>query len=372
MRLTEITLANFRNYAEEQFLPEAGLNVITGDNGQGKTALLEAVYVLATTKSFRTTKDQELVRFNEPYFRLKAHVDKVKNLPVTCEIAFSEKQGKQVRVDKIRQSRVSDIVGNMNAVVFSASDIDMVKGDPTARRRFLNYEIAQTSPRYMYALGASRKVLEQRNNLLKSMQYGRTHGQGLEIWDQQLVRYGAEIVFQRRKFTGFLQRHAAQAYLGLADEKEELLLKYRCNVAEEDRDGNEAIETEYRERLVKKRDMDIERGTTSVGPHRDDLIILVDGKPAREFASQGQQRTAAISLKIAEIGLMEEITGEAPVLLLDDVVAELDEKRRTKVFKMATSSCQTLATATMLEDIPEMVRNNCAKYRVTSGRIERQ
>jgi len=187
MRITKLHLANLRNYADESLEPGAGMNVFIGPNGQGKSALLEAVYLLATSKSHRTTKDSDLIRIGQDWARISGEVDREERGEVILEVTLTRNEKKRIRINRLKHEKIGDIVGQLNAVIFSAVDIDMVKGDPSHRRRFMNLDISQVSPQYVYAFGRYKRVLEQRNSVLKESKFGRSSGQSLDVWDEQLV-----------------------------------------------------------------------------------------------------------------------------------------------------------------------------------------
>jgi DNA replication and repair protein RecF len=369
MYINTLSLTNFRNYENLNFEPDKELNVLVGMNAQGKSAVLEAIYLLATSKSHRTSRDTDIIRLGENVAWVCAEVLRSERNDAILEIALSRTEAKTVKINKVRHPKIGDIVGQLNAVIFSNSDIEMVRGEPSLRRRFLNLEISQVSPQYIYALGRYKRVLSQRNNLLRDIKWSKVQSGDIDAWDSQLAEYGAVIISRRAKFIGFLAESAAKIYSSLTDNAEELKVTYKPNIDA----GLQATEKEIAEKfakgLVARREMDIMRGTTTSGPHRDDIALSVNGLAAREFASQGQQRSIAIALKLAEIDLMAESVGESPVVLLDDVMAELDDDRRARVLEVTLGRCQTFITTTSVDEIGKSGVDRAKAFNVRSGKV---
>lgn len=369
MRIRALRLANFRNYETLDFQPSGGLNILTGPNAQGKSALLESIYLLATSKSHRTSHDSEMIKIGQSFARVCAEIERLARPDTEIEVILRQGEKKIVRVNSVKQERIADAVGQLNAVIFSAADSDMVRGEPAMRRRFLNLEISQISPGYVYNLARYKRVLEQRNNLLKAVRAGAASAEGLHLWNAQLVQYGAAVAAKRAQFLASASEVAAEIYQTLSGECETLKVSYRpgigINAAGEEKDIMEA----FAAALAARMESDIARGTTGVGPHRDDVAINIDGLPAREYGSQGQQRTAAAALKLAEIELVLEYAGEEPVVLLDDIMGELDETRRAQVLRFAAGRCQTFLATTDLSDVPAELLEQASVWSVRSGRV---
>ena len=366
MRIESLSLTGFRNYAELELRPYPGMNILLGGNAQGKSALLEAIYLLATSKSHRTTRDSDLIRIGNEYARVCAEVARSRRPDVRIEIIIGATERKTLRIDGATRSKLGDLVGQLNAVVFSSIDVDMVRGEPSLRRRFMDLEISQISPQYVYVLGRYKRSLEQRNNLLRNIRLGQGSADTLGVWDQQLAEYGAAIVEKRASFAEFLARSAAAVYSELTGGAESLSVTYKPSVERVEGDG---IRARLLEALRARRELDLSRGTTSVGPHRDDLAISIGGLSARDYASQGQQRSAALALKLAEVELIERESGEPPVLLLDDVAAELDSERRARAVRLAAGRCQTFVTTTRIDELGACPLDSAAVFEVTSGRV---
>lgn len=371
MRITKLHLTNYRNYADDSVEPDGGMNIFIGQNGQGKSALLEAAYLLATSKSHRTSRDSDLIRIGQDWARVSGEVDREERGEVILEITLARNEKKRIRINRVKHDKIGDIVGQLNAVIFSSADLDMVKGEPSHRRRFLNLEISQVSPQYVYALGRYKRVLEQRNNVVREAKIGRTNIRSLAVWDEQLVSYGAVMLEKRLVFIRRLSEIAEPIYSRLADGTETLEIKYEPNVKLNEPGSAEAVKSAFEKQLAAARDHDLARGTTTKGPHRDDMTFKVNDMDVRYFGSQGQQRSVALAVKLAEIGLVEEMVGEPPVVLLDDVGAELDAERRAKVFDLTFGRCQTFVTATSLKDLPDEVVEKSSIFKVVSGTVER-
>ena len=372
MKIGRLSLTNFRNYERLELEPESALNILVGLNAQGKSAILEAIYLLATTKSHRTSRDADMIHLGQESTRVCAEVGRTTQNDVELEIIISRAEKKAIKINTAKRSKIGDIVGQLNAVIFSTMDVDMVKGEPSRRRRFLNLEISQVSPRYVYALGRYKRVLEQRNSFLREV--GKARGQmgELETWDGQLALYGAGVMGRRAEFVESLSGAATRIYASLSEGSEELTVSYKPSLEGAAAAREEDIQANFLQALTVRREVDVSRGMTTVGPHRDDILLSVDELPAREYGSQGQQRTAAVALKLAEIDLIEESVGESPVVLLDDVMAELDENRRARVFELIRGRCQTLLTTTHLSELPEsLIRVGCV-FEVACGNVRRK
>lgn len=309
----------------------------------------------------------DLIRVGESMARVCADVIRSERNDVFLEIILSRAEKKTVRINKVKHVKVGDIVGQLNAVIFSNSDIDMVRGEPSQRRRFLNLEISQISPQYIYALGRYKRVLDQRNNLLKEIKQRLAHSSDLDMWDTQLAQYGASITARRARYVEFLASSASRIYSTLTEESEGFKIVYKPSVESSAQDSESDIRDRFASVLAARRENDITRSTTTTGPHRDDLILTINDLAAREFSSQGQQRSAAIAMKLAEIDLIEESAQESPVVLLDDVMAELDETRRARILDITLGRCQTFITTTSLEDVGARVPGQV--FEVRSGKV---
>jgi DNA replication and repair protein RecF len=375
MHIVSIELVNFRNYSELALAPSPRLNVFVGENAQGKSNLLEALYVLATTKSARAAKDSEMVRFECEIARLSAQAERTTNIDIALDLTFSRTDRKTARANGVKQTKLAEVIGQINAALFHSLDLDIVRGEPAIRRRFLDIEIAQTSPRYIGALASYRKTLEQRNSLLRAIRDGQTGPRGRDVlraYDDQLATHGSLLIERRISFIERLSVIAAEVHHALSDTRDELRLMYQPSFELGDARLAADIKALFVENLVVSAREDEMRGKTSLGPQRDDLLLLVNGNEGRLFASQGQQRTIALSLKLAERRLIEELVGEAPLLLLDDVLSDLDDLRRRKLFDhIAESKSQTFLTCTTTRPIPKSLMESSAIWRVDAGELTR-
>ncbi len=373
MHLTKLVLANFRNYASLHLVPNAGLNLITGENAQGKTNLLEAVYLLATGRPLRTSKEDELIRWEAEEAAVRAHIHREHALNVEVEVHLARNRPRVVKVDG-QTYRAAAALGQFNVVVFSALDLETVRGQPADRRRYLDIEISMLSPAYVRVLAGYKRALEQRNRLLKGIREGGgmvtpSTIQLLEAWDEQLVRYGASVMVARDRFIAALRPLAQNAHLELAEGREELDIRYAPSTEGVTSDREQTAQL-FRHHLHTVRDEEMRRGSTLVGPQRDDLLLYVNGKEARTYASQGQQRTVMLSLKRAEFELTLQERQEPPIVLLDDVMSDLDNVRRAQLLRMTLRGAQAFITATSAETFPKEILVSARIYRVENGRIE--
>jgi DNA replication and repair protein RecF len=386
MRVTRLELHDYRNYHSLRIEPSPGLNLFVGPNAQGKTNLLESLYVLATTKSTRTRRDGELIRFGAAVMRIVAEVERENAGDVALEMALGASGGiggerKLIKVNHSKTAKLTDLIGNLNAVLFSSVDLDIIRGEPEERRRFLNYEIAQVSPRYVMALGAYRRALEQRNKLLKDLKFGGySLTEMLDAWTEQLVEHGAKLVERRNSYIEKLAIHAASVHQSLTEGRETLVIEYLPSIPL-DTNATGFTDTEiaetFRNALSGLRRDEMQRGTTLMGPQRDDLLFRVGADrdtavDVQRYGSQGQQRTAALSLRLAERNLIEEMVGEPPIVLLDDVLSDLDEQRRAQIFALALKGGQTFLTTTDLNAIPSEALTHATIWNVAGGQVVKE
>jgi len=358
MRLTRLRLQNHRNYAQLELTPGPGVNVFIGPNGQGKTNLLEAVAMLALSSSPRARRESELVGPVAAGSRIAAEVESAglkRELAITLALE-GERARRTIEVDGARR-RAFELPGHFRVVLFWPDDLGLVKGGPELRRRFLNQMLVQVEPGYARAISGLRRILEQRNSLLKRIAAGEGGEDMLEAWNAELVRVGTEVARARSSAVSELAPEAARCHLQIAA-GERLQIDYEGppeNLAQ-------AVNNSLAE--------DLRRGTTSVGPHRDDIRIMLDGQDARAFASQGQQRTAVVSLKLAEAGLIQRRTGERPVLLLDDVLSELDGERRAALLGEVAAGGQVVVTSVEAGPFPPELIAGSLVWAVKEGTIQ--
>lgn len=370
MLLKEIQLRHYRNYkhAEASFSP--GINVFIGENAQGKTNLMESIYVLAMARSHRTVNDRELIQWQEEFAKVTGRVEK-KNTSLPLEIVVSKK-GKKAKLNHLEQKKLSAYIGHLNIILFAPEDLSIVKGSPSVRRKFLDMEMGQMSAVYLHHLVQYQKILKQRNHYLKQIVSNRGKGDFvyLDVLTEQLAVEGAAVLKDRFRFTKRLQEWAQPIHSDITQEKEILEITYSCSVPVQNKEDMDLIFIDMMELYSKNRERELEQGTTVTGPHRDDLRFYINGKNVQTYGSQGQQRTTALSVKLAEIELMKEMTGEYPVLLLDDVLSELDDERQTHLLKAIQNKVQTFLTTTSLEGVKRHLIDHPRIFRITSGEIE--
>ena len=338
MIIKSIELADFRNYDTLNLTFDKGTNILYGDNAQGKTNILEAIYVAATTKSHKGSKDKEIVNFDKDEAHIRTYVEK-ENVETRVDMHLRKSKSKGIAVDGQKLKKAADLLGLCNVVFFSPEDLGIIKNGPAERRRFIDMELCQLDNIYLYNLNNYNKIVNQRNKLLKDMFMNPDLKETLNIWDMQLVSYGTKIIERRKLFVDQLNEIIYDIHKKLSGDREELKIVYEPNV--------EAADFERSMKI--SQDRDIKAKMTTVGPHRDDFSILVGGIDIRKFGSQGQQRTAALSLKLAEIELVKRITKDNPVLLLDDVLSELDSNRQNYLLN-SIGDIQTIITCTGLEE----------------------
>ncbi|MBR1636163.1 MAG: DNA replication/repair protein RecF [Lachnospiraceae bacterium] len=347
MKIKRLELKNFRNYREEKIELPSGASVFLGQNAQGKTNILEAVYYAALGRSHRTSADVELVRWEEreallslDFFRMDAENQ--------LEFRFFRESRRKI----FRNGApilMKDLVGTVNVVLFSPEDLLLVKGAPAGRRRFLDMEISQIDPSYFYDLAVYTRLLSQRNTLLKRVRDGEADESEIPLWDVQMIPRAVNLIRKRIEAVKKMDGFASRTHREISGGKENLSLRYELHGADGEESGSmtKDLFSWYNEKLAESIRLDIMRGVTRFGPHRDDLALLVNGADLRSYGSQGQQRTGVLSLKLAELAFFREETGEYPILLLDDVMSELDRDRREKLLSFIRGEkLQALITAT--------------------------
>ena len=357
MIIKSIELKNFRNYKQLQIDFDQATNILFGDNAQGKTNILESAYVSATTKSHKGSRDKEMIRFGEEEAHIRTVVCK-KEQDFQIDIHLKKNRAKGIAINQLPIKKASDLIGILNIVFFSPEDLNIIKDGPAERRRFLDLELCQLDKIYLSDLTAYNKVLKQRNSLLKDMIYRPDLKDTLPIWDEQLVEYGKRIIRRRQSFIEELYEIVQEIHGNLSGKRELLTLKYEPNV--------ESIF--FQDELFRASERDRKLCQTSVGPHRDDISFMLGDIDIRKFGSQGQQRTAALSLKLSEIELVKKSIGDTPVLLLDDVLSELDSNRQNYLLN-SIHDIQTIITCTGLD---EFIKNKFQIHRifqVTDGHV---
>lgn len=338
MIIKSIELSNFRNYESLDLDFDYGTNILYGNNAQGKTNILEAVSVSGTTRSHKGSKDKEMIRFGEEEAHIKTVVNK-KDMDYQIDVHMKKNKTKGIAVNKVPLKKASELFGILNIVFFSPEDLNIIKNGPSERRRFLDSELCQLDKIYLSDLAKYNKILNQRNKLLKDMVFRPDLKETLPIWDAQLIDYGKRIIKRRKSFVDELNEIVFNIHKQISGEKEELVLKYEPNI-------DDAF---FHDELNRAKERDMRFCQTSVGPHRDDMQFSVFDVDIRKYGSQGQQRTSALSLKLAEIELVKRNINETPVLLLDDVLSELDSSRQNYLLN-SIHDIQTIITCTGLDE----------------------
>jgi DNA replication and repair protein RecF len=368
MFLKQLTLRDYRNYEQVQMSTSHKVNIIVGPNAQGKTNLVEAIFVLALTKSHRTSKDKELIGWNAQSAQLHGEIERKYGL-CTLDLTLSS-LGKKAKINGLEQKKLSNFVGALNVVMFAPEDLEIVKGSPGIRRRFLDMELGQVQPSYLHDLSQYHKVLQQRNNLLKSSHpTGSSITAMLEVWNEQLAQYGTKIMKKRQSFINKLQHWAETIHFGITNGGEQIRIEYVPSFGTKELEEEAILFEQFMIKLTQVREQEFKRGMTLVGPHRDDLAFTINDKDVQTYGSQGQQRTAALSLKLAEIELIHQEVGEYPILLLDDVLSELDQYRQTQLIETFQDKVQTFITATGIESVNLNKLNDAKLFEVRNGNI---
>lgn len=358
MHIKEIQLKDFRNYSELKAEFHENVNVFLGQNAQGKTNLLESIYITSMGKSFRTSKDKDLIRFGKDFFRVKINAFKGDDL--TVEIAVNQEGKKGIKIDGVKAKKISQLLENIYIVIFSPEDLRIVKDEPEKRRKFIDRELCQISPSYYNSLNQYKKALLQRNAYLKEL---RIDEAVLEIWDEKLAEYGSKVIKQRDGFIKQINVISNKIHSGITNDKENLKVFYEPSIR-----VCENQQAAFFEELQKNRRRDIKNRTTGKGPHKDDLKLLANEIDIRNFGSQGQQRTAALSLKLSEIELIRSETGESPILLLDDVLSELDQERQNYLIN-SLQKTQVFITTTEISSEVERSLGDIKYFRIEKGVI---
>ncbi|MGE5590283.1 MAG: DNA replication/repair protein RecF [Bacillota bacterium] len=366
MKLASLSLTNFRNYRRLEMDVGPGVNVLFGRNAAGKTNVLEAVFFLSTSKSHRAHQDQELVLRGEEALAVQAVVDSGYG-QIQAEIRYLRDHRKQVRLGG-SAVRVVDLLGRIPVVLFAPDDLQMLKGSPALRRRYLDLFLSQTHPAYFSALQSYLRVVTQRNGLLRSLREGGGDLGTLDVWDEQLLDYGTAVVAHRLEALGPIQERARAAQAQLSQEREALTISYVLSAGGKP-EGKQQIREALAVALRDRRREELARAQTTVGPHRDDLAVLINGADARSFGSQGQQRSAVLALKLAELAYLRDHLGTAPILLLDDVTSELDGGRRGVLLDAVGREAQTFITCTTLEDLDPRWLEASRLYQVEAGQV---
>ena len=347
MWIKDIKLINFRNYNCQKIKLHENINVFYGQNAQGKTNIIESIFMSSIGKSFRTNKEKEMIRFGQDKSLIDIFFQK-KDRDGKIRIEIGNK--KQISLNGIKIKKLSELLGNINIVIFTPDDINILKEGPAKRRRFLDMLIGQLRPNYVYSLNMYLKTIEQRNNYLRQIREENKPENMLEIWDEKLAEYGEKIFLYRKDFIDKILNKINEIHKNITGEKEKIKIEYISNCEQRE---------EYLKLLKERRKLDIIKGYTTKGIHRDDFIVYINDNDVSIYGSQGQNRTAVLSLKISELQVVRDEIGEYPILLLDDFMSELDEERR-KNFLNNIRNTQVILTATdkiELEELEDSIFN---------------
>ena len=370
MYIEQLELRNYRNYESIDVTFENKVNVILGENAQGKTNIMESIYVLAMAKSHRTSNDKDLIRWDEEYAKIKGRIQKY-NGSLPLELVLSKK-GKKAKSNHLEQSKLSQYVGNMNVVMFAPEDLHLVKGSPQVRRRFIDMEIGQVSPVYLHDISLYQKILQQRNHYLKQLQTRKQKDQTmLDVLTEQFIEMAVKITRKRFEFVQLLESWAKPIHSGISRNLETLEIVYKPSLDVSDNQEWSKMVDIYEQKFNGIREREIDRGVTLIGPHRDDLQFIVNGRDVQTFGSQGQQRTTALSVKLAEIELIHSEIKEYPILLLDDVLSELDDYRQSHLLNTIQGKVQTFVTTTNVDGIDHQTLNEATTFEVEAGSMKR-
>lgn len=357
MIVESINLESYRNYKELSMEFIEGTNILYGDNAQGKTNILEALYVCSTTKSHRGSKDRDIIQFGEEESHIKVMIKK-NDVPYRLDMHLKKNKSKGIAINGIPIKRASELFGIVNVVFFSPEDLSIIKSGPFERRRFIDMELCQLDKYYLHNIVHYNKIINQRNKLLKdiSFHFDKTLYDTLDVWDIQLADYGNKIIKRREEFIQQINDIIFDIHNHLSGGRENLSLKYEPNIEAEN----------IYDELIKNREKDMKLKSTSVGPHRDDMGFYIKDIDIRKFGSQGQQRTAALSLKLSEIELVKKIIHDSPILLLDDVMSELDSSRQNQLLNNL-EGIQTIVTCTGLDEFIENRVSVNRIYKIVNG-----
>ena len=359
MFIKRLQMLNYRNYNVLDISLGPHVNVFMGDNAQGKTNILEGIYYCAFARSHRTSKDRELINWNSDNALLSVTVGR-ERLDKRIDISILKDGKKAIQINKIKIKKIGELFGNFNVVMFSPEDLKIIKDSPGVRRKFIDMELCQLNPKYYYNLVQYNKVLNERNSILRNRNINKDI---LEVYDMQLVEFGYNIIIDRLEYIQKLNKYSAKIHSDITSGKEKIEFKYISTIKD-----LESIKENFYSLLEKNRSRDCERGITSIGPHRDDFTVLINDIDTKSYGSQGQQRTAVLTIKFSSLKIIKELTGEHPVLLLDDVLSELDFSRKRYILS-TIGDIQTIITCTGIEDLYEYLDDKSKVFKVKDGEI---
>lgn len=358
MYIKNMSLINYRNYESLQLELGKNVNVFMGDNAQGKTNIVESIYYGAFAKSHRTSKDKELINWKKDKAYISLFIGKSR-LDKRIDINILRDGKKAIKVNNIKVNKIGELFGTFNVVMFSPEDLKVIKEAPSLRRRLLDMELSQINSKYYFNLVQYNKILNERNMLLKSKKFSEDI---LEVYDMQLIEYADYIISKRLEYIDNINFYGINIHKEITSGKEKIQFKYNCTV------GLEDFKSNYLKKLRDNILRDREKGLTSVGPHRDDFNVLINDVDTKVFGSQGQQRTSILTMKFSSLKIIKEVTGEYPVLLLDDVLSELDINRKRYILS-TISDIQTIITCTGMDDLKNYLDDKSKIFTVSNGQI---
>ncbi|HID39886.1 MAG TPA: DNA replication/repair protein RecF [Calditrichaeota bacterium] len=349
MILEKLQITHFRNISKESILFDKKVNILYGKNGQGKTSFLETIYILALTKSFKAHSDKIFLQHSQNFLEIRGDFISEKRNNIAIRYYYSEEEGKNIFLNGNKLDKFSDVIGMVPVVLLSLEDFELTYGLPAYRRRFLDILLSQVHPLYLNALQNYKRSLAQRNKLLTLIKETKEPPSSLEPWDEQLVKYGSDVVYYRIVFVDFLNQRLVKNYRSISYINEESIdVEYKSNIAGKEKMSNrDKIRERFAAQLIKNRGYDIYKESTSIGPHRDDLVFLKNGYPFKTYGSQGENKTFLIALKLIESEYVLQNAKEGPLLLLDDIFGELDEYRIGHLIDYITEIGQTFITTTV-------------------------
>ena len=353
MWIKKIKIYNFRNYKNEEINLEKNINIFYGKNAQGKTNIIEAIYLCGLGKSFRTNKDKEMIKLNENNSFVEVEYEKSDR---DGKIKIELKNKKNIYLNNIKLKKLSELLGNLNVVIFTPDDINILKGGSENRRRFLNIMISQLRPNYLNVLNLYKKTIEERNNYLRLIKEENKSEELLDIWDEKLAEYAEKIVNYRKEFINKISNKIVEIHKNITNNNEEIKIEYLTDCEKKEN---------YLNLLKQRRKLDVIKGFTTKGIHRDDFVIYINGNQVNVYGSQGQNRTVMLSLKLSELQIIYDEIGEYPILLLDDFMSELDKERR-KNFLETIKNNQVVITCTEKLNLENL---NYLEYNVSDGKI---
>ena len=368
MILNKITLINFRNYSKISIDLCNKINILIGDNAQGKTNILESIYVLGITKSHRAVIDNNLIKENESFCKIKGNIE-TKNLSRNLEFFLSGKE-KKVFINKNQIKKLTDYISKFNIIIFTPDDLELIKGSPNVRRKFLNIEIGQIDNKYLNILNDYNKLLKTRNEYLKQLKPKEINNKLIEVLNERIIEKALYIYEKRFEFIELINQRITDIYNDITEYKD-LKIKYINNLGVENY-NKEVIKKILTDKLNVNLEREIILGQTLFGPHKDDFCFLLSNQDVKSYGSQGQQRACILSLKLSEINLFIEKTNEKPILLLDDIFSELDDTKKNNIIKYINKDIQTIITTTDLNQINQELLKDSYIYKIEKGNVERQ